>query len=65
MPEIIRHGRTGFLVGDTDAAVAAVSQLGDIDRAHCRADVESRFTSQRMANDYIRVYEKIISRKEA
>ena len=29
-------------------------RIGDIDRAACRADVEERFTNQRMARDYIR-----------
>ena len=60
MPEIIVNGETGFLVADTEGAVHAVAAIGNIDRARCRADVEERFTSTRMARDYIDVYQKIL-----
>jgi len=62
MPELVRHGETGYLVDDVEGAVEAVSAVRTIDRAACRADVEQRFTSTRMARDYIRVYEQILSR---
>ena len=63
MPELIRHGETGYLVDDIEAAVKAVSMLANIDRSACRADVEQRFTSARMARDYIRVYQQILNRE--
>ena len=61
MPEIIRDGETGFIVRDIEGAINAVAAVETIDRSICRADVESRFTSTRMARDYVRVYEKILN----
>ncbi len=61
MPEIIRDGETGYIVRDIEGAINAVAAVETIDRSICRADVESRFTSTRMARDYVRVYEKILN----
>jgi len=60
MPELIRHNITGYIVDDIDSAINAVKEIGSIHRSECRADVEHRFTSTRMARDYIRVYEEIL-----
>ena len=61
MPEIIRNGETGYLVEDIEGAINAVATIRMIDRFICRADVEKRFTSTRMARDYVRVYQKILN----
>jgi len=61
MPEIIRDGSTGFLADDVDAAVRAVARIGTIDRRRCRDEVEARFTSRRMAEEYLTVYHKILN----
>jgi len=61
MPEIIRHGETGYIVDDIGDATNAVAAISSIDRSDCRADVEQRFTDTRMARDYVRVYEKILN----
>ena len=61
IPEIIRHGETGYIVEDIDDATNAVAAISSIDRSTCRADVEDRFTNTRMARDYVRVYEKILN----
>ena len=63
MPEIIRDGETGYLVEDIDGAINAVTAVRTIDRAICRADVEKRFTSTRMASDYVRIYQQILNRE--
>ena len=63
MPEIIRDGETGYIVEDIDGAINAVAAVATIDRSICRADVERRFTSTRMARDYVRVYEDILNGK--
>jgi glycosyltransferase involved in cell wall biosynthesis len=64
MPELIQHNSTGFIVTDLDAAVQAVGDISTLDRQACRDDVEQRFTSQRMAHDYVRVYHKILENRE-
>ncbi len=61
MPEIIRDGETGYIVEDIEGAINAVAAVRTIDRSICRADVEKRFTSTRMARDYVRVYQKILN----
>lgn len=60
MPELIRSGVNGFLVGDLDEAVAALDKLDTIDRAGCRADADARFSAQRMAADYLTVYRRVL-----
>jgi glycosyltransferase involved in cell wall biosynthesis len=60
VPEVITDGVSGFIVEDIGGAVAAVGRLDEIDRAGVRAAFEARFTVERMARDYLRVYEKVI-----
>ena len=61
MPEIIRHGETGYIVDDIEGAINAVASVSSINRSTCRADVEKRFSSSRMARDYVRVYDTILN----
>jgi glycosyltransferase involved in cell wall biosynthesis len=56
VPEIIEHGVSGFIVDNEDAAVAAVNQIADLDRAGVRAAFDRRFTAERMAADYVNLY---------
>jgi len=57
VPEVIEDGVTGFVVDDEEEAVAAIRRLGEIDRRKVRARFEERFTSSRMARDYVGLYE--------
>ncbi len=61
IPEIIRHGKTGYIVEDIEHAVDAVAALRSIDRSACRKDVEQRFSHTRMARNYVDAYEKILN----
>ena len=61
VPEVITDGVSGFIVEDIDGAVNAVARLDEIDRAGCRAAFEERFTVERMAGDYLRVYEGLVT----
>jgi glycosyltransferase involved in cell wall biosynthesis len=58
-PEIVEQGRTGFLCAGEDAMVDALHRVPDLDRAHCRAAAESRFSLQRMARDHERLYRRL------
>ena len=62
LPEIVRHGRTGFLVDDVAGAVDAVGAVGALSRTHCREDVERRFTADRMVADYAELFTRIARR---
>lgn len=60
MPELIDDGVTGFLVDSFDEAVAAIARLAEIDRAACRAAVAGRFSVERMADEYLALYRRIL-----
>jgi len=60
MRELIQDGVNGFLVGSMPEAVAAVEAAPRLDRGAIRASVEAKFSVARMADDYLRVYEKIV-----
>lgn len=60
MPEIIEHGVTGFLVDDMAGAIDAIERAETIDRAACRCAVADRFSIDRMADDYIALYRRIL-----
>jgi glycosyltransferase involved in cell wall biosynthesis len=61
-PEIIDHGRTGYLCRDEDDMTAAAAHIGEIDRPQCRAAAERRFSLARMAADYDRLYRAVLER---
>lgn len=60
MPELVRHGETGFLVDAWRAAVEILPKVSDLSRSRCRAWVESRFTQTHMIDAYLEVYKKIL-----
>jgi glycosyltransferase involved in cell wall biosynthesis len=59
-PEIIDHGRTGYLCRGEDEMTAAVARVLQISRRQCRAAAERRFSLSRMAADYERLYRAIL-----
>lgn len=61
VPEIIDDGRTGFVVDSVEQAVAAVGKLSSVDRHACRREFETRFSAGRMADDYLAVYQRLLS----
>jgi glycosyltransferase involved in cell wall biosynthesis len=60
VPEVIEDGVSGFIVDDIDGAVEAVGRLDELDRDTVRAAFERRFTVDRMARDYVALYEKLV-----
>ncbi len=59
--EVIDEGVTGFVVHDAQAMAERLTRLEGFDRARCRARAIERWTSLRMARDYLRVYEEAIT----
>lgn len=60
MPEVINDKNTGFLVKSIEQAVKALDNIKDINRLNCRKWVEEKFSVDRMVDDYINIYERII-----
>jgi glycosyltransferase involved in cell wall biosynthesis len=65
VPEVITDGVSGFIVETIDEAVDAVGRLPEISRERCRASFEERFTVDRMASNYVTVYERLIDERQA
>jgi glycosyltransferase involved in cell wall biosynthesis len=59
--EVIEEGRTGFIVTELEDAIDAVRRVPDLCRARSREIFEERFTVNRMADDYLKVYMRIIN----
>ncbi|MEV4352167.1 glycosyltransferase family 4 protein [Actinoplanes sp. NPDC049596] len=61
MPEVVDEGVTGRLVSEVAEAVAAVETIDRIDRVACARRARERFSVNRMVDDYLAIYRKIIS----
>jgi glycosyltransferase involved in cell wall biosynthesis len=61
MPEVIDEGVTGSLCDDIPSAVVAVERAVNLDRHAVGARAASRFSSERMVDDYLRVYDEILT----
>jgi glycosyltransferase involved in cell wall biosynthesis len=56
VPEGIDEGLTGFVCDTVEQMMTAVSRVGELDRAQCRAVAERRFSRQAIADEYERLY---------
>jgi glycosyltransferase involved in cell wall biosynthesis len=61
VPEVIDEGVTGFIVQSIEEAVVALERIQHFDRERCREVFERRFSATRMANDYVKIYEKLLA----
>lgn len=59
VPEIIEHGKTGFICDCLDELVEAVPKITRLSQAACRESFERYFTVERMAEDYLFLYERL------
>jgi len=62
-PEIVEHGRTGFVCRDDDEMADLLRRVGELDRAACRASVEARFSTARMVADHVALYRRLLARR--
>jgi glycosyltransferase involved in cell wall biosynthesis len=59
VPEVLRHGVSGFIESSVDDLAGAVRKLQDISRRTCRDEFERRFTAEVMADNYEQVYYRL------
>ncbi|MBA3915151.1 MAG: GNAT family N-acetyltransferase [Acidobacteriales bacterium] len=57
LPELVDHGRTGFLVEGVAAMSAAIRDAAQLDPRACRREAEQRFSHTRMCNQYFDLYQ--------
>jgi glycosyltransferase involved in cell wall biosynthesis len=60
VPEVIDEGVSGMIVQSITEAVAAIPRLLKMDRRVVRKRFEERFSADRMANDYVNLYQKLM-----
>ena len=64
VPELVEPGQTGFIVEGLEDAVEAVRRTAQLSRKRCREVFEQRFTTTRMAHDYVQQFERLIARNQ-
>lgn len=60
LPEVIEHGKTGFICDSVDMMVESVGRIDSLDSRDCRDRVERRFTYQVMSKRYEQLYKMIL-----
>ncbi len=60
VPEIVKNGKTGFIVENIEQMAKAIEKIPGISRKKCREQVEKNFTVQKMTDGYEKIYKKII-----
>ena len=61
LPELVEHGRTGWLAKSPDDLAGLVQAAGRIDPRECGEQAARRFTPAVMAARYADLYEQVIS----
>jgi glycosyltransferase involved in cell wall biosynthesis len=60
MPELVSHGKTGFLVNNIDEAAESLTDIRKLDRSFCHHWAAERFTMEKMVEDYMIVYNRVL-----
>jgi glycosyltransferase involved in cell wall biosynthesis len=60
VPEIVRHGVSGFVDSSVENLISAVRKIRDLSRRGCRDEFEKRFTAEIMADNYEKVYYQLV-----
>ena len=60
LPEIVSHQQTGFLVDTPEEMAAAIASTGEISPKRCRREAATRFTRERMVDQYVNLYRQIL-----
>jgi glycosyltransferase involved in cell wall biosynthesis len=60
MKEIIKNGKTGFVVKDVGEMIEAIKNVEKIKREDCREWVKENFTIEKMVENYEKIYYQIL-----
>ncbi len=60
IPEVVEHGKTGFVVDSVNEMVLALQDINKIKRADCRAHVCKNFTIDTMVHGYEEAFKKVL-----
>ena len=59
LPDIVDHGRTGYLVDGPGEMAEAILMADRIDPAECRRQARARFALERMTEAYLNRYRQL------
>lgn len=59
VPEVVKDGKTGFIVEDINGMAGAIKKIDKIKRSDCRSRVENKFSIEKMADGYEKLFLKI------
>lgn len=65
VPEVVDDGVTGFVRADVDGLETAIGRLNEIDRAACRARVETLYSDKAILDAYEVLYSNTAARRRA
>jgi glycosyltransferase involved in cell wall biosynthesis len=63
VPELLREGVTGLLAESIEDLAGAALRVHELSRRECRAEFERRFTSDLMAENYEKIYMRLIEER--
>lgn len=62
VPEVIAHGKTGFICDSVDDMVKAVAKADQLNPMDCRKHVEKHFSVDIQVENYVKAYEQILEK---
>ncbi len=63
IPEVIKHGKTGFVVQNVPEMISAVKKIRTINRSYCRRYALTNFSDETMADGYEAIYDTMLQEK--
>ena len=63
--EVVDEGVTGMIFNDLDAMAANLKSVFTFDRRRIRERAVARFGVERMVNEYVAVYERVVANSRA
>ena len=64
VPEIVEHGKTGFYGNTIDELVGFTERASEIDPRNCREHIKLNFNSDRMVENYLKLYRGVAGKIE-
>ena len=62
--EVVKDGKTGFIVKNVNEMVKAIKKIDQIDRKECRRHIERNFTVEKMVDKYEKLYYRILKKRK-
>lgn len=62
IPEIVKHGETGFVVDNTKQMLSAIKNISKINRLRCRQHALENFSDEKMVTEYEKLYIRILNK---